>query len=147
MEEVKKVKISIPSWAAVLYIVISLFMIPWTVFLGMHLPSQHITKNWDITWVGLDTVLIVSLLVTGILAKMDSIYMVVSAVITGTLFMTDAWFDVLGYRLGSIGFSEAMLTAFFGELPMAIMSFSLAVHGLRRLYAKKEDIKPNIAGE
>ncbi len=138
MEEIKKVRISIPSWWAVIYIAISLFMIPWTVFLGFHLPSKHITRNWDITWVGLDAFLIVSLLVTGILAKMNSIYMVLSAIITGTLFMTDAWFDVLGYKVGSFGFSEAMLTAFFGELPMAFMSYGLAIHALRRLYAEKE---------
>ncbi len=137
MEELKKVKISIPLWAAGLYIIISLAMIPWTIFLGFRLPTEHLSRNWDITWVGLDIAMIASLLVTGILAKMQSIYMVVSAVVTGTLFVADAWFDILGYNIGSIGFSEALITAFFGELPMAIMSFTLAIHGLRRLHAQR----------
>lgn len=138
MEELRKVRITIPVWAASLYIFISLAMIPWTIFLGYHLPTQHLSRNWDITWVGLDAALIISLLTTGILAKIQSIYMVMSASITGTLFLTDAWFDILGYKLNSIGFAEAIFTACLGEIPVAIMSFALAVHGLQKLHAKKK---------
>ncbi len=137
MEELRKVKVSIPSWAAIIYIIISIGMIPWTIFLSFHLPNQHITKNWDITWVGLDIAQIISLLITGILAKLGSIYMVLSAMTTSTLFLADAWFDILGYRLGTFGSAKAMLMALFGELPLAILSFALAVHALRRLHAKK----------
>lgn len=137
MDQYKKVKIAIPAWAASIYIIISLMMIPWTAFLGFHLPTQHIARNWDITWVGLDATQIASLFITGFLARASSIYMVVSAPITGTLFMTDAWFDILGYRLGSLGFSEALFMALVAEIPLALMSFSLAIHGLRRLHSKK----------
>lgn len=138
MDEFRKVRINIPVWAASLYIIISLAMVPWTIFLGYHLPTKHLSRNWDITWVGLDAALIISLLTTGILAKVESIYMVIFASITGTLFLTDAWFDILGYKFGSIGFAEAILTACLGELPVAIMSFILAAHGLQRLHAKKK---------
>ena len=100
------------------------------------MPTRHLTKNWDITWVGLDVALIIGLLTTGILAKLKSIYVVIAATITGALFATDAWFDILGYRLGSFSFSKALFMAVFGEIPVAIMSFSLAIHVLRKLHKK-----------
>jgi hypothetical protein len=137
VEKLKKVKIDIPKWATSVYILISLGMIPWVIYLGYSLHNQHISKNWDITWIGLDIAQISSLLITGLLAKINSIYMIVMASITGTLFITDAWFDILGYRLGTFGSSEAIIMAIFGEIPLAIMSYALAIHGLHRLHTKK----------
>lgn len=136
MEEYRKVKISIPSWATILFVVISLGLIPWTIYLSFALPQHHLSRNWDITWVGLDAALIGSLLATAILAKLKSIYMVMAAVIVGTLFLTDAWFDILSYHVASHGFYEAVGMAVFGEIPMAIMSFSLSVHALRRMHSQ-----------
>lgn len=134
VKNTRRIKITIPSWAAIIYIIISIGLVPWTIHLSFALPEHHLSRNWDITWVGLDAALIISLLATGILAKTKSIYMVISAVVTGTLFATDAWFDILSYKAGSHGFNEAMTMAIIGELPMALMSFALAVHGLHRLH-------------
>ena len=139
MDRYRKVKVVIPAWAASLYILISVGLIPWTIYLGFNLPTKHLTRNWDITWVGLDVALIIGLLATGILVKLKSIYMIFAASITGALFLTDAWFDILGYRLGSFGFGKATLMAVCGEIPMAILSFSLAIHGLRRLHQKNNN--------
>lgn len=134
----RQIRITIPSWAAWLYVLISIGLIPWAVYLSFALPAHHLSRNWDITWVGLDAALVIALLATGILAKMKSIYMVITAVITATLFITDAWFDILSYHSGTHGFNEALIMAVFGEIPMAIMSLLLAIHGLRRLHAGKE---------
>lgn len=139
MDYFRSVKITIPSWAAWLYVLISLFLIPWTVYLSFALPAHHLSRNWDLTWVGLDAALIGSLLATGILAKLKSIYMVVTAMVTATLFVTDAWFDILSYRPGTKSFNGALLMAIVGEIPMAVMSIALAVHGLRRLHATGEN--------
>jgi len=136
MEDLKKVRIKVPKWASIIYILISIGMIPWVIFLGFHLRAQHISRNWDITWVGLDIAQISALLFTGLFAKLHSIYIIFSATIAGTLFIADAWFDILSYRSSSFGFSEAVLMATFGEVPLAIMSFVLAIHGLRRLHSK-----------
>ena len=138
MNEYRKIKVTIPGWAAGLYILISVGLVPWTIYLGFRLPTEHLARNWDITWVGLDIAIIVALLATGILAKLGSIYMVIAAVVTGALFVTDAWFDILGYRVGSLGQAEALLMAVFGELPMAFMSFALAIHSLQRLHANNK---------
>ncbi len=137
MDKYRKVKINIPPWAATIYILISIGLIPWTIYLGFALPTHHLARNWDITWVGLDITLIIGLLTTGILARLKSIYMIMAASITGTLFMTDAWFDILGYKMGSFGFGKALVMAICGEIPVALMSFILAVHGLRRLHHKE----------
>jgi len=137
MEELRKVKTNIPKWAASIYILISIGMIPWVIYLGYSLHAQHISRNWDITWIGLDIAQISSLLITGLLTRIGSIYMVFTATITGTLFLADAWFDILGYKLGTFGSSEAIIMATFGEVPLAIMSYALAIHGLNRLHAKK----------
>ena len=135
MDYYRRIKIAIPSWAAWVYVLISICLIPWTVYLSFALPTHHISRNWDITWVGLDAALIGSLLATGILAKLKSIYMIMTAMITATLFATDAWFDILSYRAGTRSFDTALLMAVVGEIPMAIMSAGLAVYGLRRLHA------------
>ena len=131
----RKVKISIPAWSARLYVIISVLLIPWAVYLSFALPTHHLSRNWDITWVGLDAALIGSLLTTGILAKLKSIYVVLTSTITATLFITDAWFDILSYHAGSKGFNEAVTMAILGEIPMAIMSLLLAVHVLKRLHS------------
>ena len=127
-------KVTLPSWASSLFIVISMILIPWTIYLSFALPAHHLSKNWDITWVGLDGIIILSLLSTGILARNRSIYVVISAIITGTLFITDAWFDILSYHWFSRGFNIALVMAIFGEIPMTIMNYSLAIHVLRKLH-------------
>ncbi|MGH7234449.1 MAG: hypothetical protein ACREF7_03340 [Candidatus Saccharimonadales bacterium] len=138
MNDYRQIKITIPSWASWLFIIISICLIPWTIYLSFALPAHHLSHNWDMTWVGLDSALIGSLLATAILAKLKSIYMVVTAVVTATLFITDAWFDILSYRPGTHGFDEALIMAIVGEIPMAFMSLLLAIHGLRRLHGKAE---------
>lgn len=130
----KTLHLNVPSWAATLYILISIGLIPWTIYLGFRLPTHHTTHNWDVAWVGLDIGLVLTLLATGILAKLHSLYTIIVAVIAGTLLLADAWFDITGYRIGSRGFDEALLMAIFGELPLALMSFTLAVHGVRKLH-------------
>ena len=138
MNDLRQIKITIPTWSAWLYVVISIGLVPWTIYLSFALPAHHLAHYWDATWVGLDSALIGALFATGILAKLKSIYMVVAAVITATLFVTDAWFDILSYRPGTHGFTEALIMAVLGEIPMAAMSLMLAIHGLRKLHAKTE---------
>ena len=130
----KILHLNIPSWAATLYILISIGLIPWTIYLGFRLPAHHTTHNWDIAWVGLDIGLVLTLLATGILARLHSLYTIIFAIVAGTLLLADAWFDITGYKIGSHGFDEALLMAILGELPLALMSFILAVHGVRKLH-------------
>jgi len=128
-----KISINIPSWAAIFYIIISIGMIPCVLYLAISLPADHTTRNWDIIWVGLDIAEIASLLATAWLVKMKSIYVILFAIITGTLFLMDAWFDILSYHVGSRGFDTAVLMATFGELPLSALSYLLAINTVKKL--------------
>src|SRR5216684_2941450 len=95
-----KLHINIPRWAAVLYVLGSLLVLPWTVYLDQNLPTHHLFRHWDIAWVGLDIGLVISLLLTGILAFRKSLWVVLAATVTSSFLLVDAWFDVMGSRPG-----------------------------------------------
>jgi|SRR5579884_718656 len=128
-----KIHHNIPAWAAILYILGSIVILPWTIFLDQSLPAHHLFRHWDIAWVGLDIGLIVSLLSTGVLAYRESLWVVFAAVSTGSLLIVDAWFDVMGAHAGR-ELIEACIAAALLELPLAAMSFRLASNVLRKAY-------------
>ncbi len=124
-----KIKLRIPSWAAKLYISLSLITIPWTIYLDYNLPVRHVFHHWDVAWVGLDAALIIMLLLTGLLASRKSLWVVITAVTTGSLLIIDAWFDVLGASAGK-RFLIALVLACLIELPLAFISYSLAYRAI-----------------
>lgn len=128
-----KVNHKIPAGAAIFYILGSLIIIPWTIYLDQSLPTRHLYKHWDIAWVGLDIGLLASLLLTGILAYMKSLWVAIAAASTGSLLLVDAWFDVMGAHSGS-ELDQAVFAAILLELPLAAISFNLANNVLRKAY-------------
>lgn len=111
--------------------VLAVGLVPWTIYLGISLPRRHLSVHWDVSWTGLDAALIVSLLATGLLAYVKSIWIVIAASITGSLLLVDAWFDIMSERAAS-QFAEAFFMGVLIELPLAILSFYVAVHALRK---------------
>jgi hypothetical protein len=130
-----KVRIEVPAWAAVLYILGSIIVLPWTIYLDQSLPTRHLFRHWDIAWVGLDIGLLISLLATGILAYRKSLWVAFASVMTGTFLIIDAWFDVMGAHPGR-ELAQAVLAAILLELPLAALSFRLAYHTLHRAYER-----------
>jgi len=130
-----KVHIKIPAWATVLYILSSVVVLPWTIYLDQSLPTRHLFRHWDIAWVGLDVSLIISLLITGLLAFRKSLWVVLAAMATGSLLLVDAWFDVMGAHPGR-ELTEAVLAALLLELPLVALSFHLAYHTLKKAYER-----------
>jgi hypothetical protein len=120
----------IPSWTVRLYILLAVVLLPWTIYLGLTLPSHHLSAHWDISWTGLDIGLIISLVATAALAYFRSILVVIAAATTGSLLLVDAWFDVMSERRAS-DFHQALVLAFAFELPLAILSYYLATHALK----------------
>ena len=103
-----------------LILVVTLFLIPWTVLLAFTLPRHYQAARWGAVWVGFDIVLAASLGVTAWAAWRRRQLVIVAALVTATLLLTDVWFDVLtaGTRndlLVSIG------TAICGNIPLAIL--------------------------
>lgn len=127
-----------PAWASRLYIFLGLVLVPWTVYIALTLPKHHFTSNWDVSWTGLNIGLILSLVCTGLLAWRKSIWLVITSTITGSFLLIDAWFDVMGEHKAVL-FQQAILLAVLFEIPLAIMSFYLAVHTIKHNYqpAKK----------
>lgn len=125
MNRNKRVHIHIPAWVSTVYIVFSLVLVPWTLYLSLTLPAHHLSRHWDLSWVGLDIAILASLLTTGVLAFYRSRWMVISATAAGSFLLVDAWFDIISQRPG-FELQEAIFLALVFEIPLAIMSYSLA---------------------
>lgn len=114
---------------AVLYPLFALCLLPWTLYLSQSLPEHQLTVNWDVSWVGLNIALIVSLVTTGYLSYLQSRWVAMSATVLGSVLVLDAWFDVLSQR-GGDDLRQAIMLAIFIELPIALASFVIAGRAL-----------------
>lgn len=101
-----------------LLVVSSLGLVPWTIMLGLTLPSDYRVHAWRTTWVGFDVLLLVSLAATAILAWRRHRAALLTSVASAVLLICDAWFDVsLDFGTSSVWGSAAL--ALFIELPIA----------------------------
>jgi hypothetical protein len=73
----------------------SLVLIPWIGYLAASLPDRHVAGQWKAAWVGFDIVLVGFLAGTAWCAWRRRQLLVPAAIITATLLICDAWFDVL----------------------------------------------------
>jgi hypothetical protein len=99
-----------------------LFLAPWIVYLALSLPQHYEAGAWQVAWVGLDIMELAALGTTVYLIWRRRQLAIVAAVITGTLLVCDAWFDVT-LSAGRDDFWITILTAVFGELPLAALLF------------------------
>jgi hypothetical protein len=113
------------EWVAVVFAVVGIGLLPWTIWLTQWLPSDHASVRWDLAWSGFDTGLALSFLFTAFAAWRRSPWVGAGAATTGTLLLTDAWFDVI-LESHSDELRVSILTAIFGELPLAAFCFWIA---------------------
>lgn len=107
-----------------------LAMLPWLFVLATSLPATTTVPRYSTAWVGLDAVEAVGLFTTGrLLARGDRRYTLTAAV-TGTALLLDAWFDVLGSTDGA-QLATALVMAGCAELPLAAVCGRLALRGIR----------------
>lgn len=100
-------------------------MLPWIAGLSFILPTRHEAAHYSASWVGFDLALCGMLLRTGWLAQKGREHIELSAAITGTLLVVDAWFDVV--TADSKGeLTIALALALFAELPMAVFFLWIA---------------------
>ena len=116
-----------PSWAAPLFIVAAVLLIPWIVYLGFELPERATSSHWDVAWVGFDAMEFIALALTGWLAYRRSTWVEVAATAAAVMLIVDAWFDVTTANSGwnlvqAIGLGVGL------ELPLAGVSLWLARH-------------------
>ena len=116
----------IVRWAGPGFILFSLILLPWTIYLGYTLPSHQVSADYDIAWVGFDVMLMLVLASTGIFALRRSRYLAPAAAAMAALLVVDAWFDVVTSPAGERMLSIAL--AVLIELPLAALCVWLSYH-------------------
>ena len=97
----------------------------WIAILILTLPSHFTASHWRAVWVGLDIAELAGFAATAWAAWHQRQIIIFLMIITGTLLLCDAWFDVaLDY--GSGDFATSVATAVLVELPLAFLLFSAA---------------------
>ncbi|MER6125844.1 hypothetical protein ABT173_25090 [Streptomyces sp. NPDC001795] len=109
----------------------ALGLIPWTVIMGLTLPSDYRVHAWRTTWVGFDILLLSAFVATAVLGLRRHRAAVIPALATAVLLVCDAWFDV-SLAFGTPGVWASAALAVFVELPTAVYIFR-RVHSLLRL--------------
>jgi hypothetical protein len=110
--------------AALVFSTAGVALVPWTVWLTSSLPTEHRTMDWDLAWVGFDSILAASFLLTAVAAWRRLSWLPAAAAATGALLLADAWFDIL---LETRADRElAVFEAVAAELPLALLCFGVA---------------------
>ena len=113
------------EWVILLFAAAGIALLPWTIWLAGTLRPTHESPRWDIAWSGFDTALAMLFLLTAFAAWRRSPWVGVVAGATGTLLVTDAWFDVI-QSSDRDELRTALFLAFFAELPAAAVCFWIA---------------------
>lgn len=101
----------------------------WVIYLSGTLPSTHPVNGWRVAWIGFDVAEVVGAVLTAWAAWRYRHIVIACAVVTGTLFIADAWFDVvLSWR--SPDWPTSVALALLVEIPAGLGLWEIA----RRLF-------------
>lgn len=139
MDVTKRIYPALPHWVAVIYGLLALVTMPWTIYLAVTLPTRHLSRHWDVAWVGLDIAILAMLILNAIYSYFESKWLVMSATATTTLLVIDGWFDVMSSGSGK-SFVEALGLAILIELPLAVLTFSVALRIVVREHVKRQAV-------
>jgi len=109
----------------VAFLAIGIGLLPWSIWLSHTLSSTHDARRWNVAWSGFDTGLAVAFVLTAVAAWRRSPWVGACAAATGTLLLTDAWFDVM-LESHADELRNAVLLAAVAELPLAAVCFWIA---------------------
>lgn len=129
-------KVYLPKWAAILYASLALLMVPWIFLLAQNLPTRHLVHHWDAVWVGFDVVMILMLGITVYFVVKKRVWVVLSATTLATLFIVDAWFDILTAKPG-IDQIQAVILGLL-ETTLAIFTYRLVYIAVLRSIPQKK---------
>ena len=116
-----------PGWAAPLFGLLAVLLIPWIVYLGLALPERATSSHWDVAWVGFDAMEFIVLALTGWLARRRSTWVEMTATAAAVMLVVDAWFDVVTAN-GGWNLAQAIVLGVGIELPLAAVSLWIARH-------------------
>jgi hypothetical protein len=113
------------EWVMLLFGAVGIGLLPWTIWLAGSLRPTHESPRWDIAWSGFDGTLALLFLLTAFAAWRRSLWVGVAAGATGSLLVTDAWFDVI-LSSDTDELRTALFLAAVAELPAAAVCFWIA---------------------
>ena len=120
------------SWmvriAGPVFLLFSVALVPWSIFLGVTLPERAISHRYNIAWAGFDVMLLVALGATGYFALRRSRHLAVASAAAATLLVVDAWFDCMTSSVHHYELLTSVLMAVILELPLAVVCAWLAYH-------------------
>lgn len=111
--------------ALICYAGASVFMIGWTVLLLLTLPSHYLAGQWRVAWTGFDLALVLLLAAMAWAIWRRRQVALLIMVVTATLLLCDAWFDITLSWGGSEGWTS-LLTAAGCEVPLALAMLARA---------------------
>ena len=125
-------------WLPIALTIAALLLVPALVIVLAVVPAAQTAHHLKVAWTGLDVFEILALASTGFALQRRPAIAVIPATITGTLLLCDAWLNIIPTT--GAARSEAIALAFL-ELPLAALSFWVAVHGelSRRSRARVRD--------
>jgi hypothetical protein len=115
----------VPRWVGLIMIVAGALLLPWVAGLAFVLPTRHEAAHYGASWIGFDIALCGMLLRTGWLGQKGREHIELSAAITGTLLLVDAWFDTVTAD-DRHELTVALVLAIGGEIPLAIFCLWIA---------------------
>jgi hypothetical protein len=113
-----------------LALVATIALIPWTLVYILQLPDHHTAKHWNLAWAGFDLALCAALGVTAWAALKERALLIVGLIVSSTLLVCDAWFDV-ATSLDTADETITLITALAVEVPLALYFATLAHRYLR----------------
>jgi hypothetical protein len=119
-------KTEVSRWVAPAFILCSVVLIPWIVYLGFSLPTRQVSHHYDAAWVGFDVFELIALAATGFFALRRSRYLALASASAATLLVIDAWFDVVTSPRHHL--LESVALAVVIELPLAGICAWLSYH-------------------
>lgn len=115
-------------------------LILWIVRLAVALPSYQAVTQWRSVWVGFDVLELFAGAATGWAVATERPWAAPAAIVTGTLLLSDAWFDV-ALSWGTAGETASLGLAAFVEVPMAMSLWTL-VPRIVSSAARPDDLLP-----
>jgi hypothetical protein len=128
----RPITIVLPRWPVLFYSLGAAILVPWIVYLSFSLPTRDLSNDWDVVWVGFDAFVVIVMVLTAYFAARRSVWVILAATALGTALLVDGWFDVMTAKDGK-DTVQAIFLALFGELPVALISWYIALHTTRQV--------------
>ena len=103
-----------------IFAVCGALLVPWIVVLLMQLHGHAGQRSFASSWVGLDVLEVVCLLVVALLVSRRSRATSPVAAATAAILCMDAWFDTMS-AAPQLPYAESLAMACFAELPLAAL--------------------------